>query len=184
MEEKSNNIAKEPETEDFNFKLDFIDASLGALYYIFVYIPFILPYKVWGKAATRLSLLWEDKSIAYDENGEDYPLFKFWFNYVINFLFDILMFLVWPIGLIYATYDFIDSMLNLSSSGQMEFLKEYVNLLFISYFAVLVIRLSKETLFFILNNLVKWILDVVVNIGKLIKNMWLLNFVFKNKKDQ
>ena len=63
MEDKVTNIANETKTEDFDFKKHFVKASLGALYYLFVYIPFILPYKIWGKAATRISLLWENKSI-------------------------------------------------------------------------------------------------------------------------
>ena len=168
-------IAFESKTEDFDFKEHFLKAALGALYYLFVYIPFILPFKIWGKAATRISTLWDNKSITYNENDKGYPLFLFCFNYLINFVFDALMFLVWPIGLIYATYAYIDGFENL------KFFDGYVLKLFLYYFAVLAISLAKETLFFILNYLITWVFDVIKNIGLLIKNMWLLNFVIKKK---
>jgi len=32
-----------------------------------------------------------------------------------------------------------------------------------------------------LNTLLKWFIEVLTNIGKLIKNIWLLNFVYKKK---
>ena len=172
---ESTNIAMESKTEEFDFKEHLVKASLGALYYLFVYIPFILPFNIWGKAATRISLLWDDKSILYNENEEGYPLFAFYFNYIINFIFDAFMFLAWPIGLILATYSYIDGL-------------EYANLydayiitLFMYYFSVIGIRLAKETLFFVLNYLIKWLFSVIKNIGLLIKNMWLLNFVIRKK---
>ena len=34
-----------------------------------------------------------------------------------------------------------------------------------------------------INNLVSWILEMIVNVGKLIKNVWLLNFVVKRKEE-
>jgi hypothetical protein len=175
MENKDINIANEIKTEDFNFKKHFVKASLGALYYLFVYIPFILPYKIWGKAATRISLLWENKSIVYNETDKGYPLYLFYFNYIINFIFDALIFLAWPVGLIYATYAYIDAF------DYMGFFDGYVVSLFTYYFSVLAIRLAKETLFFVLNYLVIWLFDVIRNIGLLIKNLWLLNFVIKKK---
>ena len=165
----------ETKTADFDVKEHLANAALGALYYLIVYIPFILPFHIWGKAATRISLLWEHKSIQYNENKGDYPLYLFYFHYIINFIFDALMFLVWPIGLIVATYNYIDAL-------------EYANLydvyileLFTYYFSVISIRLAKETLFFVLNYLIKWLFSVLKNIGLLIKNMWLLNFVIKKK---
>ncbi|MEJ6663161.1 MAG: hypothetical protein QNL31_02560 [Flavobacteriaceae bacterium] len=176
MENKDINIANEIKTEDFDFKKHFVKASLGALYYLFVYIPFILPYKIWGKAATRISLLWENKSIVYNEKDKGYPLYLFYFNYIINFIFDALIFLAWPVGIIYATYLYIDSF------EYMDFFGGYVVSLFAYYFSVLSIRLAKETLFFILNYLIVWLFEVIKNIGLLIKNIWLLNFVIKKKE--
>ena len=176
MENNITNIANETKTDDFDFKKHFVNASLGALYYLFVYIPFILPFNIWGKAATRISLLWENKSIVYGENDKEYPLYLFYFNYIINFIFDALIFLAWPIGLVYATYAYIDAF------KYMDFFCGYVVSLFTFYFSVLAIRLAKETLFFILNYLVIWLFDVIKNIGLLIKNIWLLNFVTRKKE--
>ena len=176
MENKDITIANEIKTEDFDFKKHFVKASLGALYYLFVYIPFILPYKIWGKAATRISLLWENKSIVYNEKDKGYPLYLFYFNYIINFIFDALIFLAWPVGLIYATYAYIDAF------EYMDFFGGYVVSLFTYYFSVLAIRLAKETLFFVLNYLVIWLFEVIKNIGLLMKNIWLLNFVIKKKE--
>ncbi|MCF6184745.1 MAG: hypothetical protein L3J56_09015 [Bacteroidales bacterium] len=176
MKNDVNNIANEPKTEDFSFKNHFVKAALGALYYLFIYIPFILPFKIWGKAATRISLLWDNKSITYNEKEKEYPLYLFYFNYIINFIFDALIFLAWPIGLIYATYLYIDGF------EYMKFFGGYVKNLFTYYFSVLLIRLAKETLFFILNYLIIWLFEVIRNIGLLIKNLWLLNFVFRKKE--
>ena len=54
-------------------------------------------------------------------------------------------------------------------------------MLFTFYFYAVLIRVSKEVVFFILNNLVSWFLNVIKNIGQLIKNAWLLNIVIKRK---
>lgn len=180
MENKENRIAIEPKSEDFDFKNHFATAGLGALYYLFVYIPVILPFKIWGQAASRISLLWRDKSVLYSEGDKSYPLFTFYYNYLINFVFDALIFLAWPIGFVFSTYTFIDSF---SSSMFVSLFIGYLISLASNYLSVLLIRLGKETLFFALNNLLTWIIDVVKNIGKLIKNMWLLNFVIKKKHD-
>ena len=50
------------------------------------------------------------------------------------------------------------------------------------YLSVLYTRFLKEILNFFLKYLVVWLLDVIKNIGKFIKNAWLLNFVYKQKK--
>ncbi|MDB4011143.1 hypothetical protein N9484_09010 [Polaribacter sp.] len=175
MENNNSNIINEVETEDFDLKKHLLSALLGSLYYLFIYIPFILPFKVWGKAATRISLLWEEKSIMYNENKSNHPLFLFYFNYVTNFVFDAAMFLLWPLGFIFATYTFI-SMYEYTS-----FIEGYVLQLLTFYISVLVVKLQKEILFFVVNNLLSWLFNVIRNIGKLIKNVWLLNFVYRNK---
>ena len=59
---------RDAQTEDFSFGSHALKALMAAGYYLLLYIPFILPYIIWGKAATRLSLFWDSKSIAYNEN--------------------------------------------------------------------------------------------------------------------
>ena len=175
MENSNSNLINEVKTEDFDLKKHSLNALLGSLYYLFIYIPFILPFKVWSKAATRISLLWEEKSLMYDENKSNYPLFLFYFNYIVNFLFDAAMFLLWPIGFIYATYTFIDNF------EYTPFIEGYLLILLLVYVSILTVKLQKEILFFIINNLLSWLFEVLRNIGKLIKNAWLLNFVYRNK---
>ena len=131
----------------------------------------MLPFKIWGNAATRISALWDSKTIDYQEKGKGYPLFAFYLNYLINFIFDALMFLAWPVGLIAAI------VLGILSGEIVGFGSALVGF----YSLVLGLRLAKEILFFILNTLITWILDVIKNIGQLIKNIWLLNFVIKKK---
>jgi hypothetical protein len=170
------NIAIEPKTEDFNFGEHFLNALLAALYYIFVYIPFILPFKIWGKAVTRLSLIWDQQSISYDENGAKYPIHWFGFNYIVNFIFDAIIFLVIPLGFVVLTYIYIQNYEYAETSS-------YIGQMLLAYFSVIGVRLSKEILFFILNNLIPWLLQILINIGSLLKNLWLLNLVIKKKTD-
>lgn len=166
-------IAQEQKTENFSFSQHFVKALIGALYYLILYIPFILPYNIWGKAATRLSLIWESKSLTYNEDGGTYPLHSFYLKYVVNFIFDALMFLIWPIGLI------ITIKMRIDNDG-MEIVDVLI-MLFTWYIYVIVIRVMKEVVYFVLNTLVAWFLNVIKNIGQLIKNMWLLNIVIKRK---
>ena len=175
MEKINSNLISEVKTEDFDLKKHLKNAFLGSLYYLFIYIPFILPFKVWSKAATRISKLWEEKALVYNENKSNYPMFLFYFNYIINFIFDAAMFLLWPLGFIFATYTFIDNY------DYTPFFEGYIVVLLSIYSSVLFIKLQKEILFFIVNNLLSWLFDVLRNIGKLIKNAWLLNFVHRNK---
>ena len=172
---ENTDIAKEQRTEDFNFKEHALSALLGAAYYLLVYIPFILPFTIWGKAATRLSKVWEEKSLGYDEAGKSYPLFSFYLVYLVDFFFDALILLTWPILGLYTLYEYI-------MDFDIELIVEaFLIPIFIVYISALTFRAAKEVVFFILNTLISWVLDVIKNIGKLIKNIWLLNFVIKRK---
>ena len=168
--------AIEPKTADFSFNEHLGKALLAALYYIFVYIPFILPFKIWGKAASRISAVWDSKSIAYDENKAKYPLYLFYFNYIINFMFDAYILLAWPLGLIYII------IMTIISIPHVYVVQGIIIPLIAVYVSVVLIRFAKETLFFIINNLISWLFEVIINIGKFIKNLWLLNFVFRRKE--
>lgn len=170
------NIAIEPKTEDFNFGKHFLNALLAALYYIFVYIPFILPFKIWGKAVTRLSLIWDKQSISYDENDANYPIHWFGFNYIVNFIFDAIIFLVIPLSFVVLTYIYIQNYEYTEATS-------YAGQMLLAYFSVIGVRLSKEVLFFILNNLIPWLLQILINFGSLLKNIWLLNLVIKKKNE-
>jgi hypothetical protein len=175
MEKK--NMVSDPVTEDFDFGKHFVGAIGGALYYLLLYIPFVLPFLIWGKAATRLSLIWQNKSIVYSENNKVYPVWSFYFFYLVNFILDAAIFLSWPVGFLFLGYQY-----GVEMEFQPDFVEFFLIPLFGMYVSVISIKLGKETLYFILNNLVLWVLDVLVNIGKFIKNMWLLNFVYRKKE--
>ena len=173
---ENQNIAVDPKTEEFDFKKHFVKALLAGLYYLILYIPFFLPFKIWGKAATRISSHWENKSLGYSEDKSNDPVFYFYFLFTVNFLLDAIIFLIWPLGFLFQTYTYF-----IKYELEMPFFEGYVLVLFGIYLSVISIKAGKEAIYFVLNVLLKWALEVVSNIGKLIKNLWLLNFVYKKK---
>ena len=164
---------RDAQTEDFSFGSHALKALMAAGYYLLLYIPFILPYIIWGKAATRLALFWDSKSIAYNENDKIYPLHTFIVMYYIYFVFDAVIFLSWILGLLFALF----SMTQEVSAGLMVLIGAYVS--------VIGIKASKEVFYFILNHILvalwKWILNVVSAIGRFWIHVWGLNFVYRKK---
>jgi len=164
---------RDAQTEDFSFGSHALKALMAAGYYLLLYIPFILPYIIWGKAATRLALFWDSKSIAYNENDKIYPLHTFIVMYYIYFVFDAVIFLSWILGLLFALF----SMTQEVSAGLMVLIGAYAS--------VIGIKAAKEVFYFILNHILvalwKWILNVVSAIGRFWIHVWGLNFVYRKK---
>lgn len=164
---------RDAQTEDFSFGSHALKALMAAGYYLLLYIPFILPYIIWGKAATRLALVWESKSIAYNENDKTYPLHSFIVMYYIYFLFDALIFLSWVLGFLFAIYAMTEEV----SAGVMVLIGVYLS--------VIGIKAAKEVFYFILNHILvalwKWILNVISAIGRFCIHAWGLNFVYRKK---
>ena len=164
---------RDAQTEDFSFGSHALKALMAAGYYLLLYIPFILPYIIWGKAATRLALFWDSKSIAYNENDKIYPLHTFIVMYYIYFIFDAVIFLAWILGLLFALF----SMTQEVSAGLMVLIGAYVS--------VIGIKAAKEVFYFILNHILvalwKWILNVISAIGRFWIHVWGLNFVYRKK---
>ena len=164
---------RDAQTEDFSFGSHALKALMAAGYYLLLYIPFILPYIIWGKAATRLALVWDSKSIAYNENDKIYPLHTFIVMYYIYFIFDAVIFLSWILGLLFALF----SMTQEVSAGLMVLIGAYVS--------VIGIKAAKEVFYFILNHILvalwKWILNVISAIGRFCIHAWGLNFVYRKK---
>ena len=173
---------RDAQTEDFSFGSHALKALMAAGYYLLLYIPFILPYIIWGKAATRLSLFWDSKSIAYKENDKTSPLHSFIVMYCIYFLFDALIFLSWILGFLYITkLFFIDH-----DDYSLDVIKFYFLFLFGLYaLAPIVIKAAKEAFYFILNHILvtlwKWTLNVVSAFGRFCIHAWGLNFVYRKK---
>ena len=164
---------RDAQTEDFSFGSHALKALMAAGYYLLLYIPFILPYIIWGKAATRLALVWDSKSIAYNENDKIYPLHTFIVMYYIYFIFDAVIFLSWILGLLFALF----SMTQEVSAGLMVLIGAYVS--------VIGIKAAKEVFYFILNHILvalwKWILNVISAIGRFWIHVCGLNFVYRKK---
>jgi hypothetical protein len=170
------NLIRDPQTDDFNFGKHALNALIGALYYLLLYIPFVLPFQIWGKAATRISHVWEAKTLKYNEGDKIYPLHTFYFNYVINFLLDAAIFLAWIVGFLQVNYEFF-----IDGEAKAPFVEGYVMPLFMFYLSVIVLKASKEIIHFFLNNLVVWIFDVIKAIGRFWVHIWGLNLVIKRK---
>ena len=166
-------IIRDQQTENFDFGSHALKALMAAGYYLLLYIPFILPYYIWGKAATRLALFWDSKSIAYNENDKIYPLHTFIVMDYIYFVFDAVIFLSWILGLLFALF----SMTQEVSAGLMVLIGAYAS--------VIGIKAAKEVFYFILNHILvalwKWILNVVSAIGRFWIHVWGLNFVYRKK---
>ena len=164
---------RDAQTEDFSFGSHALKALMAAGYYLLLYIPFILPYIIWGKAATRLALFWDSKSIAYNENDKIYPLHTFIVMYYIYFIFDAVIFLSWILGLLFALYSMTEEV----SAGLMVLIGAYVS--------VIGIKAAKEAFYFILNHILvalwKWMLNVISAIGRFWIHVWGLNFVYRKK---
>ena len=164
---------RDAQTEDFSFGSHALKALMASGYYLLLYIPFILPYIIWGKAATRLSLFWDSKSIAYNENDKTYPLHSFIVMYYIYFLFDALIFLSWILGFLFARYTMTQEV----SEGLM--------VLIVVYLCVIGIKAAREVFYFILNHILvalwKWILNVISAFGRFCIHAWGLNFVYRKK---
>lgn len=171
-----NNVVRDPQTEEFNFSKHALNALIGAAYYLLFYIPFMLPYLIWGKAATRINEVWVNKSIAYKEGEKIYPLHSFYFSYVIYFLIDAIIYLVWILGFLGVSYMFL-----IEGKAKGPFVGGYIIPLVMVYTSVIWLKAIKEVVHFFLNNLIIWFLDVMAAIGRFLKHVWALNFVYRKK---
>ncbi len=87
-----------------------ITAFTHILYQI-VYYVFILPFEVWSKAIKRLAAQRENKSLKFVEIKSQWPMFTFLKRWLIDFLFDALIAIIWIILLynFFKRFDFFVS---------------------------------------------------------------------------
>ena len=64
-----------------------------------------------------------------------------------------------------------------------EAVKSFATALIGMYASVIFIRLAKESLKFVVENLVSWMLDVIHGIGQMLVNVWKFNVVIRNKNN-
>jgi len=171
----------------FNSDKHLKPAIKAAVYYLFVYIPILLPLSIWKEAAVSLTGLWQTRSISFNSRSGKYPLWSLLYSYVVNFVFDAAILLAWP----FLLYQFIFEANGFSMIGDL-FSSEYISFveamkIIISgglamYGSVIAIRLAKETLKFVLENLVAWMLNVLHSIGQMLVNVWKFNIVIRRKE--
>ena len=87
-----------------------ITAFTHILYQI-VYYVFILPFEVWSKAIKRLAAQRENKSLKFVEIKSQWPMFTFLKRWLIDFLLDALIAIIWIILLynFFKRFDFFVS---------------------------------------------------------------------------
>lgn len=87
-------------------------AFLHILYQI-VYVLFIVPYHIWCKALQRLAAQRENKALKFSEINSPWPMLTFLKRWFIDFLFDMLIAIIWIVGIylffklkIYKSFDY------------------------------------------------------------------------------
>ena len=176
----------EQSDQEFNKDKHLKPAIQAAVYYLFIYIPILLPLSIWKQAAVSLTSLWQTRSISFNSNSGNYPLWKLLYHYLLTFVFDAAILLAWPLVL----YQFIFELDGFDAIGVMfeympffEAVKTLATTLIGMYACVIFIRLAKETLKFVVENLVSWMLDVIHGIGQMLVNVWKFNVVIRNKNN-
>jgi hypothetical protein len=170
---------------EFNSDEHLKPAIKAAVYYLFIYIPILLPISIWKEAAVSLTNIWQSRSISFNSRTGKYPLWSLFYKYVVTFVFDASILLAWPI----LIYQFIFEWSGFSMIGNMfEYMsfsaaiKTIISGGLAMYGSVIGIRLAKETLKFVLDNLVTWMLNVLHSIGQMLVNVWKFNVVIRRKE--
>ena len=102
------------------------------------------------------------------------------YNYLVTFVFDSAILLAWALGLYQALFE----IKGYEVFNYMDFfpaMKTMLIGLLTIYTSVIFLKLAKESLNFILENLITWILDVIRSIGQMLVNIWKLNIVIRRK---
>ena len=164
----------------FNRDEHIMPSVKAAFYYLFIYIPILLPLSIWKDAAVSLTNLWQTRSVSFDSSSGKYPLWSLLYKYLVTFVFDAAILLAWPFALYQAIFEFhLFTML-----GHFDFVDAVellIKALLAIYTSVIVLRLAKETLNFVIENLITWILDIFRSIGQMMVNIWKLNIVIRRK---
>jgi len=170
----------EQNNNSFKREEHLVPSLKAAVYYLLIYIPLLLPLSIWKTAAVSLAKLWQTRSVSFESPSGKYPLWSMLYNYLITFVFDSAILLAWVFGLYQALFEFK----GYEVFKYMDFfpaMKTTLLGLLTIYTSVILLKLAKETLNFILDNLITWILDVIRSIGQMMVNIWKLNFVIRRK---
>jgi len=159
----------EQSNNSFNREEHLVPSFKAAVYYLLVYIPILLPLSIW-----------QTRSVSFENPTGKYPLWSMLYKYLVTVVFDSAILLAWLIGLYVSIFEFKAYEI----FKYMDFfpaMKTTLKGLLMIYTSVIMIKLAKETLNFILENLITWILDVIRSIGQMMVNIWKLNFVIRRK---
>jgi hypothetical protein len=168
----------------FNHDEHLVPSIKAAFYYLLVYIPILLPLSIWKDSSVSLTNLWQTRSVSFDSSSGKYPLWSLLYKYLVTFVFDAAILLAWPYALYQAIFEFkLFTMLKnaFEYSGFMDTVELLLYTLLAIYTSVVFLRLAKETLNFVIENLVTWILDILRSIGQMMINIWKLNIVIRRK---
>jgi hypothetical protein len=170
----------ENNNDSFNREEHLVPSLKAAVYYLLVYIPLLLPLAIWKNAAVSLAKLWRTRSVSFENPTGKYPLWSMLYNYLVTFVFDSAILLAWALGLYQALFE----IKGYEVFNYMDFfpaMKTMLIGLLTIYTSVIFLKLAKESLNFILENLITWILDVIRSIGQMLVNIWKLNIVIRRK---
>lgn len=170
----------EQSNNSFNREEHLVPSFKAAVYYLLVYIPILLPLSIWKTAAVALAKLWQTRSVSFENPTGKYPLWSMLYKYLVTVVFDSAILLAWLIGL-YASIFEVKAYEIFKYMDFFPAMKTTLKGLLMIYTSVIMIKLAKETLNFILENLITWILDVIRSIGQMMVNIWKLNFVIRRK---
>ena len=176
----------EQSSQEFNKDKHLKPAIQAAVYYLFIYIPILLPLSIWKQAAVSLTNLWQSRSISFNSNSGNYPLWKLLYHYLITFVFDAAILLIWPLALYFCIFELDGFSLIKGMFEYLPFMVAFRTLaiaLISMYSSVIIVRLAKETLNFAIENLVSWMLNVIHGIGQMLVNIWKFNVVIRHKNN-
>lgn len=147
------------------------DALLCALKHVgctIVYYLFIVPFVLWKQSCCRLAKQYGSKELKIKDEDNPYQYILYQVRVLVNFLFDLFIFLSVFIGVIFAIYSFIDALSNQASFGD-----AFIGFLLIlvgSYYAPAGISIFREIFMFFVNVLIRPLLEFILLIPRIILN--------------
>lgn len=99
------------------FSEHFTNALLSFFWNFFVYFLFILPFDLWQKAVIRLSEQKEKGSLEIKKINSSWPFLSFLKSFLIEFIFDGLIFFSYIIGIVMAIMNIINNDGEVSTSA-------------------------------------------------------------------
>lgn len=125
-----------------------LDAFLHSLLTLLKFI-FLTPLKLWFKSAERLAEQKEQGSLDLSNINGLWPFMSYLKRLLIDFLFDAMSLLMYPLGIIFSIYGFIDSIITgiqytTFGDGLVDGMSTFIATLVAFYFAPIVWAIYKD----------------------------------------